>query len=111
MKYAMVFYNTGWVRDLLPPDEAQKVLDAFTEVLESPAVRASVRLQGVGTATTVRVENGKTLLTDGPFIESKEFLSGVIVLEAANLDEVLAVAEHLQQHRPGGAVEVRPVDE
>ena len=51
------------------------------------------------------------LLTDGPFIESKEFLAGVIMIEAANLDEALAVAEELQETRTVGAIEVRPVRE
>jgi hypothetical protein len=52
---------------------------------------------------------GRTLLTDGPFIETKEFLVGVIVVEADNLDAALAIAQELQDTRTSGAIEVRPI--
>ena len=66
------------------------------------------RLQPAESATTVQHEAGKTLLTDGPFIDSKEFLGGLILVEADNLDGALAIAAELQELDPG-AIEVRPV--
>jgi hypothetical protein len=59
-----------------------------------------LRLQDVESATTVRREQRRALLTDGPFIDSKDFLGGFIVVEAENLDGALAVAEELQELRP-----------
>ena len=109
MKYAFVIYNNGWARDVVSGDELKRVEDAFLEVLALPNVSVPVRLQGVETATTVRVENGKALLTDGPFVDSKEFLGGLFLFEGANLDEAIDVAARLQAARPGGAIEVRPI--
>ena len=70
-----------------------------------------LRLHDVESATTMRYERGRTLLTDGPFIDSKDYLGGLIVIEAENLDGALAVAGELQQLRGSGAIEVRPVRE
>ena len=67
------------------------------------------RLHADESATTVRNGGSGTLLTDGPFIETKEFLAGVIVVEAENLDAALAIAQELQETRSGGAIEVRPI--
>lgn len=74
-----------------------------------PNVTGWVRLHHAGSATTVRCQEGMTLLTDGPFIDSKEFLAGVVLVEAADLDEALATAGELQELRPAGAIEVRPI--
>ena len=68
-----------------------------------------LRLQNVESATTLRHERGRTLLTDGPFVDSKDFLGGLILVEAENLDGALAVAGELQELRRSGAIEVRPV--
>jgi hypothetical protein len=70
-----------------------------------------LRLQDVESATTVRREQGRTLLTDGPFVDSKDFLGGFILVEAENLDGALAVADELQELRGAGAIEIRPVRE
>jgi hypothetical protein len=66
-------------------------------------------LQPAETATCVRVAGGRTLMTDGPFADTKEVLGGLFLLEAANLDEVLEVAARVPATRFGGVVEVRPV--
>jgi hypothetical protein len=84
---------------------------AIADVLARPYVTGWVRLHADGSATTVRNGEGRTLLTDGPFIETKEFLAGVIVVEADNLDAALAIAEELQDTRTSGAIEVRPIFE
>jgi hypothetical protein len=80
-------------------------------VLARPYVTGWVRLHADESATTVRNGEGRTLLTDGPFIETKEFLAGVIVVEADNLDGALAIAQELQDTRISGAIEVRPIFE
>ncbi len=65
-------------------------------------------LQPTGTATTVRVRDGKRLITDGPFAETKEQLGGYYLVEAANLDDAIAAAEKIPAAR-SGSIEVRPI--
>jgi hypothetical protein len=102
MQYALLAY--GGQRTNAGPIEG-----AIAEVLVRPSVTGWARLHADGSATTVRTSEGRTLLTDGPFIESKEFLAGVIVVEVDNLDGALAIAQELQDTRTGGAIEVRPI--
>jgi hypothetical protein len=86
--------------------------DAIAARLAQPSVTGWARLYGDESATTLRNDEGKTLLTDGPFIDSKEYLVGLIMIDADNLDEALAIAQELQDARLGaGALEVRPVFE
>jgi hypothetical protein len=85
------------------------VEDVIASVLARPEVTGWARLHADESATTVRNGEGRTLLTDGPFIDTKEFLAGVIVVEADNLDAALAIAQELQEPRAGGAIEVRPI--
>jgi hypothetical protein len=108
MKYALLNYSKGeasgerGARDLHP---------AIAAVLDRPNVSGWVRLQPPESATTVTLEARTTLLTDGPFVDSKEFLGGFIMIEADNLDEALAVAAELQELDFTAAIEVRPVFE
>jgi hypothetical protein len=108
VKYALIIYNSN-AAELLPVGERQRIYDKFMDVLALPGVSGAVRLQRVESATTVRFDGGKTVLTDGPFVESKEYLGGLIMVEAANLDEAIAMATKLQDDRPYGAIEVRPM--
>ena len=78
---------------------------------ESPGVVGGAQLQPVETATTVRVEGGETLLTDGPFMDAKEHLGGFLLVEADDLDAALDLAARIPAARMGGAVEVRPLVE
>jgi hypothetical protein len=71
---------------------------------------AAESLQPVHTAKTVRVRNGKTLVTDGPFAETKEFLAGFYLVDAANMDDAVAIAAQIPPAR-AGSVEVRPIRE
>jgi hypothetical protein len=82
---------------------------AIADVLARPCVTGWARLHADGSATTVRKGEGRTLITDAPFIETKEFLVGIIMVEADNLDAALAITQELQDARTGGAIEVRPV--
>ena len=68
-------------------------------------------LQPPETATTVRVQDGRTLTTDGPFVETKEALGGYLIFEADDLDAAIELAGRIPAARLGGAIEVRPVQE
>ena len=102
MQYALLAYGSQRADDG-PVDEA------IARVLAKPCVTGWARLHADGSATTVRNGDGRALLTDGPFIETKEYLAGVIVVEADNLDAALAIAQELQETRTSGAIEVRPI--
>ena len=109
MRYALLAYTDSEVLDHRPEAETRRVHAGVAEVLARPNVTGWLRLQRVESATTVRHDRGTTLLTDGPFVDSKDFLGGFIIVEAENLDGALAVAGELQELVQGGAIEVRPV--
>ena len=111
MKYALLIYNDAEVRARTPEAQRRRINAGIAEVLERPNVTGWLRLQDVESATTVRHEQDRTLLTDGPFVDSKDYLGGFIVVEAENLDGALAVAGELQELRTAGAIEIRPVRE
>jgi hypothetical protein len=105
MQYALLAYN--------PPEEtdraARPIPGALAALLDGPNVTGWARLHADESATTLRNDDGP-MLTDGPFIDSKEYLGGVILIEADDLDGALAIAEEmLQQTRYGSAIEVRPI--
>jgi hypothetical protein len=80
-------------------------------IAQLPEVVGGDQLQPVETATTVRVDDGDVLLTDGPFVDAKEHLGGYMLAEADDLDAALAIAARVPAARMGGAVEVRPLVE
>ena len=83
---------------------------ASSGLLDQDTTIGWARLHAEESATTLRNDDGRTLLTDGPFIDSKEYLAGLILIEADNLDGALAIAEEmLHETRPGTAIEVRPI--
>jgi hypothetical protein len=92
-----------------PDDEQRRINASIAEVLERPNVTGWLRLKTAESATTVRYEERRTVLSDGPFVDSKDFLGGLIVVESDNLDGALAIAGELQELRGGGAIEIRPV--
>src|SRR5690349_8676247 len=106
MQYALLAYA--------PPEEtdraARPIPGTLAALLDRPHVTGWARLHAEESATTLRNDDGRALLTDGPFIDSKEYLAGLIMIEADNLDGVLAIAEELlHETRPGTAFEVRPI--
>ena len=111
MRYALLIYSDTEVRDQTPVERRDQINAGIAEVLDRPHVTSYLRLQDVESATTVHYARGRTLLTDGPFVDSKDFLGGLIVVEAENLDGALAVADELQELRAAGSIEVRPVRE
>jgi hypothetical protein len=111
MQYALLIYGAEPAEP--PSDEAvaaeMEAYNAFTRhVAERNALKSGEALHPTATATTVRVRDGKTLTTDGPFAETKEAFGGFYIVEAADLDEAIRYAAMI----PGaatGSVEVRPV--
>ncbi len=92
--------------------EQQAVYADYKAINQTPGVTPSpVRMQPPETATTVRVEDGRTLTTDGPFVESKEALGGYLFYEANDLDAAIELAARIPAARMGGAIEVRPLAE
>ena len=111
MKYALLIYGNSDVLASWSEDEWRRVNAGVAEVVARPDVPSYLRLQAATTATTLRDGDGGALLTDGPFVDSKDFLGGFIIVEAENLDGAIAVAEALQELRMQGAIEIRPVNE
>ena len=110
MKYALLIYNQeGGTRAAMTDEERHRFDEVVEEVLARPNVGPWVRLYETESATTVRQGERGIFLTDGPFVDSKEYIGGLIVVDAANLDQALAVAAELQELRLGGAIEVRPI--
>ena len=95
----------------LSEDEQNAVYRDYQAINQDPRVTPGVQMEPPETATTVRVQDGRTLTTDGPFAEVKEAIGGYFVLEAEDLDAAIEVAARVPAARMGGAVEVRPVVE
>lgn len=107
----MVYENEKWT-SLTPSAQTQchRACAAWhDELVKSGHARGGACLQPPSTATTLRKQNGKLLLTDGPFAETKEFLGGFEIIECQNLDEALAIAKRLPSLDAGLTVEVRPM--
>ncbi|MGH3132229.1 MAG: YciI family protein [Gaiellaceae bacterium] len=98
-----------WER--LSEDEQKAVYAAYQGVNQTPGVSPGLWLQPPEAATTVRVQDGKTLTTDGPFVAIKEALGGYLLFEADDLDAAIELASRIPAARMGGAVEVRPIVE
>ncbi len=98
-----------WAR--LSQAEQQAVYADYQAINETPGVTPGQALAPPETATTVRVEDGTTLTTDGPFVETKEAIGGYLLFEADDLDAAIALAARVPAARLGGAVEVRPIVE
>ena len=99
----------AWER--LSQDEQRAVYADYQAINETPGVSPGLWLQPPEAATTVRVHDGKTLTTDGPFVAIKEALGGYLVFEADDLDAAIELASRIPAARLGGAVEVRPIVE
>ncbi len=113
MKYMMLINLGPAARDWqsLPKEDQTKVAQAWQQFNTTPGVTPGNQLQPPETATTVRVQDGKTLTTDGPFVETKEALDGYFILEADDLDAAIEVAARVPAASMGGAIEVRPIVE
>jgi hypothetical protein len=118
MKYMLLIHQgdtptprdpDAWAR--LSKEEQKAVYDAYRAINETPGVTPGLQMESPETATTVRVQDGKTLTTDGPFVELKEAIGGYFFYEADDLDAAIELAARIPAARMGGAVEVRPIME
>jgi hypothetical protein len=112
MQYLCLIYDDEKTWDNLPEDERNAVFaeyGTFTQAIkDSGNYVAGDALQPTSTATTVRVREGRAMVTDGPFAETKEQLGGYYLVEAKDVDEALKIAERIPSARYG-SIEVRPV--
>jgi hypothetical protein len=113
MTYLVQIYTapTAAEYEALSADEQKAITDEYVALMQTPGVLGGHGLQGPETATTVRVQNGSTLTTDGPFAEAKEVIGGYYLLQADDLDAAIEFAARIPAARLGGAIEVRPVME
>jgi hypothetical protein len=116
MKYMLLIHHgdaptpdspEAWER--LSEDDQKAVYADWKALSETPGVTPGVRMESPEAATTVRVEGGETLVTDGPFVATKEALGGYLFYEADDLDAAIELASRVPAARMGGAVEVRPL--
>jgi hypothetical protein len=97
--------------DALSDEERNAVYAAYKALNETAGVTAGLQMQAPETATTVRVEDGRTLTTDGPFVETKEALGGYLFFDADDLDAAIELAARIPAASMGGAIEIRPIVE
>jgi hypothetical protein len=95
----------------LSEEERNAIYADYRAINETPGVSSGVQMQPPEAATTVRVQDGKTLTTDGPFVAIKEALGGYLFFEADDLDAAIELAARIPAARLGGAIEVRPIVE
>jgi hypothetical protein len=117
MKYMLLIHQgdaptprdpEAWAK--LSEDEQKQVYADYQAINQTPGVTPGNQLAAAESATTVRVEDGKTLTTDGPFVAVKEALAGYMIYEADDLDAAIELAARIPAARMGGAIEVRPLD-
>ena len=115
MKYACFGYREPRALERLSDNDRKALLDENTTYLTTLRQRGHFLdgnvLQGVETAATVRSDNGKISVTDGPFAETKEQLGGVILLEAIDLNHAIQLMSEMPTMRAGGSIEIRPINE
>jgi hypothetical protein len=115
MRYMLLIYTQE--TETRTPEEMQAVVQGHWAVMDESSRRGILvdasPLARTSAATTVRIENGKPIVTDGPFAETKEQLAGYYILECADLDEAIAWAAKIPSACGGasGCVEIRPVQE
>ena len=114
MRYMMLVYSSAGPEDL-PPAEVQRIYDGHAAVIADAKKKGILfgaePLAPIGTATTVRMQDGKALVIDGPFAETKEHLAGYYIMECGNLDEAIEWASRIPTACQGlkGCIEIRPM--
>jgi len=109
MQYALLIYSKPGAAEALSGDEREANHREYMDIKKLPAVVGGASLHPVETATTVRVQDGQTLVTDGPFADTKEVFGGFYLIEADDLDQATEIAARIPAARIGGSVEIRPV--
>jgi hypothetical protein len=108
-KYMLLIYTAPDGRGELSPDEQAAITDEYMAIAAAPTTTGGAELDAVSTARSVRVPNGKPVVTDGPFAETKEILAGYYIVDVESSAEAEAIAAKVPAARFGGTVEVRPV--
>jgi hypothetical protein len=111
VKYALLINEAPGANDGLSAGEQEAITAEYFQISEAPGVYGGAQLQPATTATTVRVQDGNTLTTDGPFANTKEIFGGYYLLEADDIDKAIELAARIPAARLGGSVEVRPIVE
>ena len=109
MQYALLIYAKPGAAEALGADEQEANHREYLDIKQLPGVVGGASLHPVETATTVRVQAGQTLVTDGPFADTKEIFAGFYLVEADDLDRATEIAARIPAARIGGSVEIRPV--
>jgi hypothetical protein len=109
MQYALLIYRQPGVAETLSEQEQEADHREYLALRKLPAVTGGAALYPAETATTVRVQDGRTLVTDGPFADTKEILAGFYLVEAEDLDAATEIAARIPAARIGGSIEIRPV--
>jgi len=111
MQYMLLVYDDPKAWPELSEDEYKGIYNEYAAVAQDAATKHSAQLKGTEEAKTVRIKDGDTLVTDGPFAETKETLGGYYLVEAGSIAEATKLAEQIPSARFGGSVEVRPIVE
>ncbi|MFI6291565.1 YciI family protein [Nonomuraea sp. NPDC050790] len=112
MKYMLLItHGEPGAWDDLTDEEREALPAAYQAIEQTPGVTPGQWMQPPDTATTVRVQDGRTLTTDGPFVEMKEAIGGYLFYEADDLDAAIELAGRIPAVRMGGAVEIRPLNQ
>jgi hypothetical protein len=109
MQYALLIYSKPGTVESLSPAEREALSTEYYALRDEPGILGGAGLQPVTTATTIRLADGKPLVTDGPFADTKEVFGGYYLYEADNLDQATEMAARIPVLRLGGTVEIRPV--
>jgi hypothetical protein len=109
MQYVLLIYDDPKEWETIAPEERESIYGEYMAVSNLPNTTGGAQLQPTNTARSVRVKNGETIVTDGPFAETKEALGGYYVIEADSASEAEEIAARVPSARLGGTVEVRPV--
>ena len=110
MKYMALIYGNEEAWDALSEEDQQRVSERYMALAREPVTVGGDELQDPDTATTIRVRDGETLTTDGPFAETKEQLGGYYIVDCGSLDEAIEFAARIPAAERG-SVEVRPLVE
>ena len=115
MRYMLLIYSNEQATEAASPEEQERIVAGHVAVMSETSKRGILKgaepLEPTSTATTVRVQNGRMLVTDGPFAETKEQLAGYYILDCKDLDEAIEWAARIPTACAGGTgcVEVRPI--
>jgi hypothetical protein len=114
VRYLLLIYGPQWDSSGMSPEDQQAVMNEWTnytaDLLKREVMEGGEALEATSTATTVRVRDGRTLTTDGPFAETNEVLGGYYVLNCKDLDEAIEIAAQCPGAR-NGSIELRPISD